>query len=170
MTLPLNYKKDLAKPPEDDMRLKRIQSALKRHNRRPDALIEILHIAEESYGYIPLWMMAYLAKEMKVSPSRIYGVVTFYHFFSLKAKGDHTCVVCTGTACHVKGSAKVLNEIEETFSVRAGETTPDGKLGLQIARCLGCCSLSPVAVMDNQIIPKAMPNKMVALIHEKAGI
>lgn len=170
MSSGLNRLADLEKPAQDDARLKRIQTALKRCEARPDALIEILHIVEESYGYVPLWMMAFLAKEMKVPASRIYGVVTFYHFFSLKPKGEHSCVVCTGTACHVKGSMKVLNQIEDEFSVRAGETTADGKLGLQTARCLGCCSLGPVAVMDNQIIPKAEPEKMVALIHEKAGI
>jgi bidirectional [NiFe] hydrogenase diaphorase subunit len=115
-------------------------------------------------------MMAYLSKEMKVPPSRIYGVVTFYHFFSLKPKGEHTCVVCTGTACHVKGSLKVLNQIEEEFTVKAGGMTADGKLGVQTARCLGCCSLGPVAVFDNDIVPKAEPEKLVALIHEKAGI
>ncbi|OIO38306.1 MAG: hypothetical protein COT00_05115 [Candidatus Omnitrophica bacterium CG07_land_8_20_14_0_80_50_8] len=170
MSSGLNRLTDLEKPATEDARLKRIQTALKRYDARPDALIEILHIVEESYGYVPLWMMALLAKEMKVPPSRIYGVVTFYHFFSLKPKGEHTCVVCTGTACHVRGSQRVLNDIEDEFSVRAGETTPDGKLGLQTARCLGCCSLGPVTVIDNEIIPKSEPEKIVALIHEKAGI
>jgi len=166
----LNHLKDLEKPGEDDARMKRIQMVLKRHEKRADALIEILHTVEESYGFVPLWMMAYLSKEMKIAPSRIYGVVTFYHFFSLKPKGEHTCVVCTGTACHVKGSMRVLNHIEEQFLVKAGGMTADGKLGLQTARCLGCCSLGPVAVVDNQIVGKAEPEKLAALIHEKAGI
>lgn len=166
----LNRSTDLAKLSEDDTRLKRIQVALKRCERRSDSLIEILHIIEESYGYIPLWMMVHLSKELKVAPSRIYGVVTFYHFFSLKPKGEHTCVVCTGTACHVKGSMQVLNGIEDEFSVRAGETTADGKLGLQTARCLGCCSLGPVSVFDNELHPKVETAKLAALIHQKTGI
>ena len=166
----LNRTADLAMPAGEDARLKRIQTALNRNARRADSLIEILHIVEESYGFIPLWMMAYLSKELRVPPSRRYGVVTFYHFFSLKPRGEHTCVVCTGTACHVKGSMSVLRAIEDEFAVRPGETTEGGKLGLQTARCLGCCSLGPVAVFDNELLPKVESGKITALIHRKTGI
>ena len=148
----------------EDSRIKRIQGALKRCEGRRDVLIEILHMVQEYYGYVPLWVMNYLAKEMKVPASRIYGVVTFYHFFSLKPKGDHTCVVCTGTACHVKGSKDVIDKVAHEFSIQPGETTPDGKLGLQTARCLGCCSLGPVVVLDNEIVAKADKDKIVPLI------
>lgn len=165
----MNRLSDFKKPAEDDLRLKRIQTVLKRHERRPDALIEVLHTVQESYGYVPLWMMDLLAKEIKVPASRIYGVVTFYHFFSLKPQGDHTCVVCTGTACHVKGSMSVLNAIEKAFSIHAGETTPDGKLGLQTARCLGCCGLGPVAVLDNEILPKVETEQIIHRLEEKLG-
>ena len=162
----LNTLDAIKNAPAEDSRSKRVQAALKR-NGRQDSLIEILHMVQEYYGYIPLWMMNFLAKEMKVPASRIYGVATFYHFFSLKPKGDHTCVVCTGTACHVKGSKDVIDKVAKEFSIEPGETTPDGKLGLQTARCLGCCSLGPVVVLDNEIVAKVDKDKIVALVKKK---
>ncbi len=168
MAIRLNKKSDFKEIPRDD-RQKRIDSALLRYAKRPDALIEILHIVQESYGFIPLSLMATIARRLKLPASRIYGVVTFYHFFSTTPKGEHTCVVCTGTACHVKGSKEILDKVQKTYAVRSGETTPDGKLGLQTARCLGCCSLGPAVVIDDQIVPKSDAQKVIALIRERMG-
>ncbi|MCX6935368.1 MAG: NAD(P)H-dependent oxidoreductase subunit E [Verrucomicrobia bacterium] len=152
---------------KDDSRIKRLQSVINRHQKRPDALIEILHGVQDSYGYVPLSLMAFIAQELKVPASRIYGVVTFYHFFSTKPRGEHTCVICTGTACHVRGAQVILDAIHDDYKIRPGEQTPDGKLGLQMARCLGCCSLGPVAVFDNDIIPKTDAKRLLAILHEK---
>jgi bidirectional [NiFe] hydrogenase diaphorase subunit len=150
-----------------DSRLKRVIGAITKHHRRHDALIEVLHVVEDVYGYVPLEVMKTIAKEMRITPSKIYGVVTFYHFFSLKPKGEHNCLVCTGTACHVKGAAQLLHEIQSNLSVRPGQTTADGKLGLQTARCLGCCGLAPVIIVDNQIFPRVDPAQVVQLIQSK---
>ena len=81
-----------------DPRVKQILVKMKKENYRPDALIEILHTAQNSFGYLPMNVLAFITKELKVPPSRVYSTVTFYHFFSLKSKGEHTCLVCTGTA------------------------------------------------------------------------
>lgn len=154
----------------EDARLKRITGAMTRQQKRADALIEILHVVQECYGYVPVPMMKLLSKELRVPPSRIFGVVTFYHFFSLKPKGEHTAVVCTGTACHVKGAKQILDRLESEFKVKAGDTTEDGKLGLQTARCIGCCSLGPVCVVDDEILSKTQADRVVAVVRQKAGI
>jgi bidirectional [NiFe] hydrogenase diaphorase subunit len=91
---------------------------------------------------------------LKVPLSQVYGVSTFYHLFSLKPAGDHTCVMCTGTACYIKGGAKMMNEIVETYDLHAGETTEDGRVSLLTARCLGSCGLAPVGVFDGEVVGK----------------
>jgi bidirectional [NiFe] hydrogenase diaphorase subunit len=161
---------EVSNPSPEDLRLKRVQQALTRHGRRSDALIEVLHVVQECYGYVPMAMMKMLSKELRVPPSRIYGVVSFYHFFSIRPKGEHTAVVCTGTACHVRGAKQILDRLEEEFGLKSGETTPDGKLGLQTARCIGCCSLGPVCVLDDDIHSKTTPDKMAEAVRKKTGI
>ena len=107
----------------NDPRVKQILTKIKKENYRPDALIEILHTAQNSFGYLPMNVLAFVTKELKVPPSRVYSTVTFYHFFSLKSKGEHTCLVCTGTACYVKGAEPILAELEKKYSLKAGQVT-----------------------------------------------
>ncbi len=156
--------------PKDDVRVKRLMVVINRNGRRPDTLIEVLHAVQELFGYVSIEAMNLVAKELKVSPSKVFGVVTFYHFFMLKPKGEHNCLVCTGTACHVKGAQKIITRIQEEFSIKAGETTPDGKFGLQTARCLGCCGLAPAVVLDGRIIGKADPEALVHEIKQQIGV
>ena len=96
-------------------------------------------------------MSAYVGRCLKVPPSRVYGVATFYHFFSLKPRGEHTCVVCMGTACYVKGTTAILAAVERAHRVEVGGTTADGKVSLVTASCLGACGLAPALVFDNDI-------------------
>ena len=158
-----------ASPLKDDPRLKLISAAIKKEEARPDSLIQILHTAQTAYGYLPMNVVEYITKELRLPPSRVYGVVTFYHFFSLKPKGEHTCMVCTGTACYVKGAQSILDEIKKDFSLKPGEVTPDNKLGLQIARCLGACGLAPAAVIDESILARVKPEEISGLIRAKIG-
>ena len=124
---------------------------MRRLGNQSNALIEALHTVQESFGYLDTDALRYVATSLRVPLSQAYGVATFYHFFSLKPPGAHTCVVCTGTACYIKGAAKLLQAIEQKFAVRPGETTPDGRLSLVTARFLGSCGLAPVGVFDQQI-------------------
>jgi bidirectional [NiFe] hydrogenase diaphorase subunit len=149
-----------------DPRYKAVFTVMAKHKRRPDALIEILHKVESVFSYVPLDVMRWLSVEMSIPPSRIYGVVTFYHFFSLKPKGEHSCVICTGTACHVKGAAGLLNQIEHHLKLRPGETSADGKLTVSTARCVGCCGLAPVAVIDGHLEANATPDDIVGKIRK----
>src|ERR1044071_5000912 len=102
----------VATHPSGDKRFKILDTHMKRHQLKPDALIEVLHKAQELFGYLENDLLLYIAHNLKLPPSRVYGVATFYHFFTLKPKGVHTCVVCLGTACYVKGADKLISAIE----------------------------------------------------------
>jgi bidirectional [NiFe] hydrogenase diaphorase subunit len=139
------------RPATDDKRYKILEGTMKRHQYRPDALLEVLHTAQELFGCLQDDLLRDVAHALKVPPSRVYGVATFYNFFSLKPRGAHTCVVCMGTACYVKGAAGLLAAIERAQGIKSGETTADGAVSLLTARCLGACGLAPAAVFDDVV-------------------
>lgn len=138
-------KQDLPKSahPSGDKRFKLLDVAVKRHQSRSDALIEVLHAAQELFGFLDDDVLIYVGRSLGVPLSRVYGVATFYNFFSLKPKGEHTCVVCLGTACYVKGSGALLKALEAAEGIRSGETTRDDKLSLVTARCIGRAASPP---------------------------
>jgi bidirectional [NiFe] hydrogenase diaphorase subunit len=126
------------------------------------ALIEVLHKAQEAFGFLEEDVLLYIARALKLPLSRVYGVATFYHLFSLKPAGKHTCIVCMGTACYVKGSGKVLEDIEKEFTVKVGETTADGELSLVAARCIGACGIAPAVVFDGTVAGKQNSEMVLA--------
>jgi bidirectional [NiFe] hydrogenase diaphorase subunit len=156
-----------AKATPADPRMKLIATRIKKENYKPDALIEILHTAQNAYGYLPKEVLQYITKALRLPPSRVLATASFYHFFSLKSKGDHTCIVCTGTACYVKGANKLLQKLEENFGLKPGQVTPDNKLGVQVARCIGACGLAPAVVMDNEVLGKVEAEELVGIVNEK---
>src|SRR5215471_1013578 len=109
-----------------DKRFKILEVHMKKHQFRHDALIEILHKAQELFGFLEDDLLLFVSYKLKLPPSRVYGVATFYHFFTLKPQGKHTCVVCMGTACYVKGADRVLESVEAAAKIKPGETTSDG--------------------------------------------
>ena len=111
----------------------------------------MLHTAQELFGFLEPDLLYYVAHGLKLPPSRVYGVATFYHFFTFAPKGKHTCVVCTGTACYVKGADRLLAAVEEDLGIVAGKTTADGQVSLLTARCLGACGLALVVVYDGEV-------------------
>jgi bidirectional [NiFe] hydrogenase diaphorase subunit len=137
--------------PSGDKRFKMLDAAMKRQQHRQDALIEVLHAAQNLFGYLEDDVLFYIARNLQLPPSRVYGVATFYHFFSLKPKGQHTCVVCMGTACYVKGADTILAAAQKQTGVAVGETTADGKVSLATARCLGACGIAPAVVFDGNV-------------------
>lgn len=134
---------------------------MKRNQYRQDALIEILHKAQESFGYLDEDTLAYIARGLKLPLSRVYGVATFYHLFSLKPSGLHTCVVCLGTACYVKGANALLEALDREVGLHPGETTPDGQISLVTARCIGACGIAPAAVFDGKVSGKQTPEAVL---------
>lgn len=158
----------LASPqlPSDDKRWKMVDATARRHGREPNALIETLHTVQECFGYLDETALKFVAATLGVPLSRVYGVATFYHFFSLKPQGKHSCVVCTGTACYIKGAPSLLAAVEKTYGIRPGETTVDGELSLLTARCLGSCGLAPAVVVDSVVLGKVSPAGMLARVEK----
>src|SRR5512138_580278 len=107
-----------ATPPTDDRRWKLVQATMRRHGYQPNALIETMHTLQESFGYLDKDGLRYVAAALRVPLSRVYGVATFYHYFQLKPQGKHTCVVCTGTACYIKGAANLIAQVQQTVGVK----------------------------------------------------
>lgn len=141
-------------PPNEDKRWRIVNATMRRHGYKPNALIETLHSVQESFGFLDIESLQFVSKSLNVPLSKTYGVATFYHFFQLKPGGKHSCVVCTGTACHIKGGKEVLNRLEETYHIKPGETTADNELSLLTARCIGSCGLAPVIVVDHTVLPR----------------
>jgi bidirectional [NiFe] hydrogenase diaphorase subunit len=149
-----------------DKRFKILEAQIRKFQGRQDALIEVLHKAQELFGYLDGDLLLFVAYQLKLPPSRVYGVATFYHFFTLKPQGVHTCVVCLGTACYVRGSDKVLAAVESETKVKAGETTSDKQVSLLTARCIGACGLAPAVVYDGSVTPHQTPELAQAKVKE----
>ncbi len=148
--------------PSGDKRFKLLEVTMKRHQFQHDALIEVLHQAQELFGYLDHDVLYFVAHHLKLPPSKVYGVATFYHFFSLKPGGKHTCVVCLGTACYVKGADAVLGAVEKRAHIQPGETTADGELSLLTARCIGACGIAPAVVLDGKVRGHETPDELLA--------
>jgi bidirectional [NiFe] hydrogenase diaphorase subunit len=153
--------------PSDDKRWRIVETRMRRLGNRPDALIEALHSVQEVFGYLDDDSLRYVSESLHVPPSKVYGVATFYHHFTLKPQGEHTCVVCLGTACYINGAGGILKAVKENLDIAPRETTADGKVSLLTARCLGACSLAPVATIDGEVEgrvnPQAFVDKLVEL-------
>jgi bidirectional [NiFe] hydrogenase diaphorase subunit len=140
-----------AKAPARDNREKMLERAMTKHSYSGSALIEVLHTAQGLYGFLTIPLLNTIARKLKLPPSRVLGVATFYHFFQLEPKGEHTFVVCTGTACYVAGARKLLDVLAKRCT-KAGSTSADGKVSVASARCIGCCGLAPALIEDGRIV------------------
>jgi bidirectional [NiFe] hydrogenase diaphorase subunit len=138
-------------PPNSDKRWRMVDATMRRLGNQSRGLIETLHTVQETFGFLDEGALRYVAVSLRVPLSRAYGVATFYHFFTLKPAGEHTCVVCTGTACYIKGAPHLLSAMQHDLKIKPGETTPDGKVSLLTARCLGSCGLAPAVVYDHEV-------------------
>ena len=130
----------------------------------PGALMPIMQRAQDIFGYLPEEVQNYIAKELDIPVSDIYGVATFYAQFNLEPKGKYIISVCMGTACYVKGSQKVLDKLEEVLEVPAGRTTKDGLFTLNATRCLGACGLAPVIMVNDDVYGRLTPDQIPGII------
>ncbi|MDR0746656.1 MAG: bidirectional hydrogenase complex protein HoxE [Helicobacteraceae bacterium] len=144
-----------------DTRYKQVDRTMRKLGYERSALIEALHTAQEVFGYLEIDVLKFIAHGLKLPQSKVYGVATFYHFFQLKPKGRRASVICTGTACYIKGAEKLVEAITKRYGVKSGETTKDGELSLMTARCFGSCSLAPVAVFDKKTIGYLDENSVI---------
>lgn len=152
--------------PSGDERYAAIDRTMRQFKYEKDALLEVLNTAQEAFGYLSEDLLIYISQQLKVPLSRVYGVATFYHMFTFSPLGEHNCIICTGTACHVKGSDRIVQALSEAFAVDAGDTTPDGLFSLTTARCLGSCGLAPVVVFDGQVSGKETPESVTKRVNE----
>lgn len=157
----------LPKPPTDDKRWRMVDATMRRSGYDVHALIESLHSVQQAFGYLDEEGMRYVARSLRVPLSKVYGVATFYHYFTLKPQGKHACVVCLGTACYIKGSGEILKQVSTKYKINDGQTTEDGALSLLSARCIGACGLAPATVLDGEVIGRSNPEQVVKMIERK---
>lgn len=168
MTAQKKVKKQVEAHPSGDERYLTLDRTMKRFKYEKDSLLEVLISAQEVFGYISEDLLIYISNKLKVPMSQVYGVATFYHLFTFEPLGEHNCIICTGTACHVKGADRIVASLAEEFGMEAGETTTDGLFSLIIARCVGSCGLAPVVVLDGQVhgkeTPEGVNNRVLAVV------
>ena len=144
----------------------KIKEICKSFNNDPGELINVLHKTQETFGYLPAEVQEVVAAELNISVAKVYGVVTFYSFFTMIPKGKHPISICTGTACYVRGAEKVLDEFKRVLNVKVGETTPDGKFSLNCLRCVGACGLAPVVLIGEKVYGRVSPDGVKDIIKE----
>jgi len=149
-----------------DRRWKLVKATMQKHNYSSRALIETLHVVQDSFGYIDTDAIKYISQELRIPLAKVYGVTTFYNSFTSKPAGEHTLVLCTGTACYVKGNDQIAAYVKERFGLESNQTTPDNKLSYVAARCVGACGLAPVMILDGKIMGKMTVEEMKAKIEE----
>jgi NADH-quinone oxidoreductase subunit E len=120
------------------------------YNKVQRELIHLLHDAQNKFGYIPAQSISQISRELKISESDIFGVLTFYKAFTLKPRGKHLITICMGTACHVRGAPMILDEFERKLGISAGETSEDNQFTLETVNCVGACALGPIAIADGE--------------------
>ena len=124
------------------------------------ALIRVLQQAQGLIGYLPVPVLKTISRDLKIPISEVYGIVSFYHFFTMVPKGKHVVQVCMGTSCYVKGGQRILDTLKKDFGLEPGGITRDGKFSLETVRCLGCCGLSPVMAVGEDIHRKVKPSEL----------
>jgi bidirectional [NiFe] hydrogenase diaphorase subunit len=140
---------------KDDDRRAMLEKVMKEHDYQEAALLEILHKAQELYGYLSKDLLMELSGSLNLPPSHVFGVATFYSYFKFKPLGEHLVTSCLGTACYVKGVEEIILAIEREFNFKRGESTADGKLSLFVTRCIGACAMAPNIIVDGEVVGKS---------------
>lgn len=141
-----------------------IDQIIAENENRPGAMMVVLNETQSKVGYVSEPMQAYIARKLRVPVSAVHGVVTFYSFFTTEPRGEHTIKFCMGTACYVGGVPQLMEKAKQLTGTEIGKTTPDGKLTLEVCRCVGACSQAPVVMVDDEVVGKIKPNKFPQLI------
>jgi NADH:ubiquinone oxidoreductase subunit E len=143
-----------------------LHQVIEEYERKPSNLIQILHMAQAIFGYLPDSVQRFICEEMDLPYSEVNGVVSFYSYFTTQPKGRHTIQVCLGTACYVRGGKKVLEALKECLAVDVGETTEDRRFSLEVKRCIGACGLAPAVAIDNVVHKRVNPNKIQDILDQ----
>jgi NADH-quinone oxidoreductase subunit E/NADP-reducing hydrogenase subunit HndA len=156
----------MAKIKLSERKILELKEVCRSFNNEKGELINILHKAQSLFGYLPAEVQEIIAKEINVSVAHVYGVVTFYSFFTMTPKGEHPVSICLGTACFVRGADKVLEEFKKELQIQVGETTADGKFSLSCLRCVGACGLAPVVMVGDKVFGRVSPDGVKEIIAE----
>ncbi|MDR0971809.1 MAG: NADH-quinone oxidoreductase subunit NuoE [Bacteroidales bacterium] len=156
----------MAKIKLSESKINKIKEICASFGNKPGEAINVLHKVQGEFGYLPAEVQEVIAKQINVSVAQIYGIVTFYSFFTMTPKGDHPISVCMGTACYVRGAEKVLDEFKRELKIGIGETTPDGKFSLNCLRCVGACGLAPVVLIGEKVYGRLTPDGVKDIIKE----
>lgn len=146
--------------------IEEVKKILAYYDNKRTALIAILQDIQDRFHYLPESALCEVAKGLNIPLSEVYSVATFFRAFSLVPRGKHTCVVCMGTACHVRGAPKILDEFERRLNIKTGETTSDRQFTLESVNCLGCCAIGPVVVIDKDYYGQMSTNRVPKLIQQ----
>lgn len=149
---------------EEQRKLDEITNVIDLYRNKEGSLIQILHLAQEIYGYLPLEIQKHIAHSLDKPLSEVSGVISFYSFFSTKPRGKHTIRVCLGTACYVRGGKKLVERLQDLLDIQIGETTQDGRFTFEIARCIGACGLAPAMMIDNKVYKQVNVNKLESIL------
>lgn len=147
-------------------KLKELDEFISKTEGKERDLISILHYAQNKYGYISEEVQKFIAKKLSIPPSKVYGVITFYSYFTTEPKGENVISICTGTACFVRGAGDILQEFKKELNIKEGETTKDGVFTLDTLRCVGACGLAPVVTINNKIYGKVKPKDVKSILEE----
>ena len=143
-----------------------VKEVCKSFNNDGGEVINVLHKVQGEFGYLPAEVQELVAKELNIPVSRVYGIVSFYSFFTMTPKGEHPISVCLGTACYVRGAEKVLGELKRQLGINVGEVTPDGKFSLTCLRCVGACGLAPVIEVGEKVYGRVTPDHVKDILAE----
>lgn len=143
-----------------------LNGVIEEYEAKESNLIQVLHMAQAIFGFLPHEVQCFIAEKMNLPVSRVSGVVTFYSFFSTKPKGEYTIRVCLGTACYVRGGKKILEKMKEHLGIDVGETTKDMKFTLEVMRCLGACGLAPVISINGKVYKRVNANKLQDILNK----
>ncbi len=155
---------DLPKYDLSFQEIKKVDDIIKKNKDKKGALIPILQQIQKEIGFLPIPVQKKIAKELNIPEKDVYGVATFYSFFSMIPRGKNNIRVCLGTACFVKGGKKIADKIEKEFGIKPGQTTADRKYSLQINRCLGACGLAPIVVINDKVYQRVKPDEIIDII------
>jgi len=147
-----------------DCQIKTIKDICQSFRNEAGELINVLHKTQEVFGYLPPEVQRVIAKELNISEAKVYGVVTFYTFFTMKPKGKHPVSICLGTACYVRGAEKVVDEMKKELGIKVGDVTPDGKFSLDCLRCVGACGLAPVVIVGDKVFGRVETSQIKGIL------
>jgi NADH:ubiquinone oxidoreductase subunit E len=147
-----------------ELLIERIRQLAQNYKGRENGLIQVLHLVQGVFGYLPLEIQQIVAQEMDIPLATVSGVVSFYSFFATQPRGRHTIRICLGTACYVRGGVSIMDAIERQLGVKVGHTTQDGVFTFEIARCIGACGLAPAMIIDSTVYPEVDPTALPELL------